>query len=346
MKVVLSKSRCNTKSKPVQKHLTLRVTFPMSPQTSQRTRRNHVPMSRLRGLLSIILLMLSGCVDGGNDPEFYVSKFDSWKIPSSGRFLPAPRGLYSDADDNVFVLDDAGRVLVYNKHGKITQQWEMPDFAAGKPEGIWELLDGKIGVADTHYHRVVIFNADGTVSHMFGTQGTDAGQFVFPVSIAQDPNGFIYVGEYGDKQRIQKFTPQGEFVTEFGSHGTGEGQFQRPSGMAWQNGEVFVVDAFNNRIQVFSDEGRFLRVISLPETTSPLAYPYDLRVTSNNLIYVIENKTARLTVLEPDGTVVGRFGKPGRGMDEFYQPWDLTVLSDGRVLIADTGNHRLVELTP
>ena len=181
---------------------------------------------------------------------------------------------------------------------------------------------------------------------MFGTQGTEPGQFVFPVSIAQDPKGFIYVGEYGDKQRIQKFTPRGEFVTEFGSHGTEDGQFQRPSGMAWQNGEVFVVDAFNNRIQVFSDEGKFLRVISLPETTSPLAYPYDLRVTSDNLIYVIENKTARLTVLKPDGTVVGRFGKPGRGMDEFYQPWDLTVLSDGRVLIADTGNHRLVELTP
>ena len=113
-----------------------------------------------------------------------MSRFDSWKVPASGRFLPAPRGLYSDADDNVFVLDDAGRVLVYNSQGKLTQQWEMPEFAVGKPEGIWKLLDGKIAVADTHYHRVVIFNADGTVSHMFGTQGNGSGQFVFPVSIS------------------------------------------------------------------------------------------------------------------------------------------------------------------
>jgi hypothetical protein len=71
-----------------------------------------------------------------------------------------------------------------------------------------------------------------------------------------------------------------------------------------------------------------------------------MRVTKDNLIYVIENKSARLTVMRPDGTIVGRFGSPGRGLNQFYQPWDLTVLTDGRVLVADTGNHRLVELTP
>ncbi len=304
--------------------------------------RTFLVMSSVAGLF----MLLAGCVGENTEPEFFVSRFDSWIVPASGQFLPAPRGLYSDADDNVFVLDDAGRVLVYNSQGKITQQWEMPEFAAGKPEGIWELLDGKVGVADTHYHRVVIFNSDGTVSHMFGTQGTGPGQFVFPVSIAQDPAGFLYVGEYGDKQRIQKFTADGQYVTEFGEHGTGEGQFQRPSGMSWQNGEVYVVDAFNNRIQVFSDDGKFLRIVALPEKSAPLEYPYDMRVTKDNLIYVIENKSARLTVMRMDGTIVGRFGKPGRGLNEFYQPWDLTVLTDGRILIADTGNHRLVELTP
>ena len=65
-------------------------------------------------------------------------------------------------------------------------------------------------------------------------------------------------------------------------------------------------------------------------------------MTHDNLIYVIENKAARLTVMKADGTIAGRFEDPAAGCTEFYQPWDLTVLSDGRVLIADTGNHRLV----
>ena len=106
-----------------------------------------------------LLCFVVGCTSDNEEPEFAVSRFDSWKVPASGRFLPAPRGLYSDADDNVFVLDDAGRVLVYNSQGKLTQQWEMPEFAVGKPEGIWKLLDGKIAVADTHYHRVAAVNA-------------------------------------------------------------------------------------------------------------------------------------------------------------------------------------------
>lgn len=306
----------------------------------------HQWYDRLPILPMLALMILGGCTDASLDPELPISGFDAWKIPSSGRFLPAPRGLYSDADDNVFVLDDAGRVLVYNREGQLNRQWEMPESAAGKPEGIWELLDGRVAVADTHYHRVVLFNPDGTVNHMFGTQGNGRGEFVFPVSIAQDPSGFLYVGEYGDRQRIQKFTTEGQYVTEFGEHGSADGQFQRPSGMAWQNGEVYVVDAFNNRIQVFQDDGKFLRVVKLPEKSGSLEYPYDLRVTRDNLLFVIENKAARLTVMRPDGTIVGRYGHPGRGLHEFYQPWDLTVLTDGRILIADTGNHRLVELTP
>lgn len=303
---------------------------------------------RFSGLhcLYLSLVLLTGCISESADPEFFVSKFDTWKVPASGRFLPAPRGLYSDAQDNVFVLDDAGRILVYNSEGTIIQQWEMPQFEAGKPEGIWKMLDGCIAVADTHYHRVVIFNPDGTVHHTFGTQGNGKSQFVFPVSIAQDPKGFLYVGEYGDRQRIQKFTADGTYVTEFGEHGSEEGQFQRPSGMIWHNGEIFAVDAFNNRIQVFSDEGKFLRVVTLPEKSAPLEYPYDIRITKNNLIYVIENKSARLTVMQTDGAIVGRYGRPGRGLNQFNQPWDLTVLTDGRILVADTGNHRLVELTP
>jgi outer membrane protein assembly factor BamB len=254
--------------------------------------------------------------------------------------------LYAHTDDTVYALDDAGRVLVYSSTGEILNMWWMPDFEVGRPEGIVRLLDGRIAVADTHYHRVVIFQPDGTVESMFGEKGVDPGQFVYPVAVSQDPNGFLYVGEYGDRQRIQKFRPDGTFVLQFGEHGTGPGQFQRPSGIVWSNGTVYAVDAFNNRIQAFRDSGEFLRIINLPETSASLEFPYDIRGTSDGRLYVIENKAARVTVLEEDGRVIGRYGKPGRGLGEFFNPWSLTVMSDGRILVADTGNHRIVELTP
>lgn len=296
--------------------------------------------------LSLLMTGLTGCGGTVADPELSIRAVATWKIPAANRFLPAPRGLASDAEDRVLVLDDAGRVLIYDSAGVLQQQWSMPDNSIGNPEGICRLQDGRIAVADTHYHRVVIFRADGEVDSMFGSEGNGPGEFVFPVAIAQDTDGTLFVGEYGDHQRIQRFTVAGEFLLEFGRHGTGPGEFQRPSGLALHNDEVYVVDAFNDRIQVFSRHGEYRRTVQLPETSAPLEYPYDLRVLASGRMYVIENKAARLTLLENDGRVVGRYGSPGRDLSEFYQPWDMTVLSDGRILVADTGNHRLVELTP
>ncbi len=302
----------------------------------------------LRRLQLMVWLLFAGCDSFNSDPELTFRQLDSWIIPANGRHLPAPRALYSDPQDRVYVLDDAGRVLIYSSEGELQKQWFMPAFDVGRPEGICRLLDGRIAVADTHYHRVVIFSDDesGEVSQMFGTEGNQPGEFVFPVAIAQDPDGFLYVGEYGDHQRIQKFTVDGTFVTQFGQHGMGDGEFQRPSAIVWTAGTVYAVDAFNNRVQVFSDDGDFLRVITLPESAAPLEFPYDLKVAADGRLFIIENKAARLTVMQPDGTIEGRFGRPSRGLDGFYAPWALTVLSDGRILVADTGNHRLVELTP
>ena len=303
---------------------------------------------RAGGVLLLMLLATVGCAERSADPELRFSRFDAWKIPPNGQHLPAPRALYSSEQDVVYVLDDAGRVLLYSSDGKLINQWFMPDYSIGRPEGIVKLLDGRIAVADTHYHRVVIFTADetGEVSHMFGEEGNGDGQFVFPVAVAQDPDGFLYVGEYGDRQRIQKFTLDGTYVTQFGSHGTEEGQFQRPSAIVWRDGSVYAVDAFNDRIQVFSDDGEFLRVIQLSGQSAPMEFPYDLKVMPDGRMFVIENKAARVTVMRDDGTIEGRYGKPSRGLGGFYAPWALTVLSDGRILVADTGNHRLVELTP
>lgn len=293
-----------------------------------------------------VFLLFTGCSRNATEPELAIAEVQTWRIPAADHFLPAPRGLASDAADNVLVLDDAGRVLVYDSTGRLRRKWSMPDNSIGNPEGICRLQDGRIAVADTHYHRVVIFREDGAVDGMFGSEGNGPGQFVFPVAIAQAEDGSLYVGEYGDHQRIQKFTVGGEYILEFGQHGTGPGEFQRPSGLDLYGSSVFVVDAFNDRIQVFSLDGKYERTVQLPEGSAPLEYPYDLRVLPGGQIYVIENKAARLTLLSADGTVLGRFGSPGRDLSQFYQPWDLTVLTDGRILVADTGNHRLVELKP
>lgn len=298
----------------------------------------------MRFAILTLMILPVGCVEQPG-PALPVSEFSTWELPADGSRIPAPRALYADAEDTVYCLDDAGRVLLYSSEGEIQNVWRMPASENGRPEGIVKLQDGRIAVADTHYHRVVFFHADGTVESMLGTKGRGPGEFVYPVAVTQDPEGHLYVGEYGDRQRVQKFTVDGDFLTEFGEHGTDVGQFQRPSGLIWHDHQVFVVDAFNNRIQIFSDEGKFLRILGPPEEVEPFSFPYDLRMNKDGHVYVVENQGARVSLINQQGNLIGRYGTPGRTSGQFFNPWGLTVLSDGRVLVADTGNHRIVELT-
>jgi DNA-binding beta-propeller fold protein YncE len=111
----------------------------------------------------------------------------------------------------------------------------------------------------------------------------------------------------------------------------------------WKGGIVFVADAINNRVQAFSDDGKFLRVLADAQTAG-LHYPYDMALAPDGTIYIAEYGASRLTQLAADGTLLGHFGSPGRGLGQFTGPWGVAVRQDGLLVVADTGNKRLVEL--
>jgi iron(III) transport system ATP-binding protein len=290
------------------------------------------------------LLFLAGCRFATAENSLAVRQETYWIVPPEGTKIPAPRGILAGPDDECFVLDNAGRVLVYNSDGDVVRRWWMPEYSVGKPEGLCVLQDGRIAVADTHYHRVVMFDRDGKFLSSFGKFGRAPGEFIYPVKVVQNPAGDLYVCEYGDNDRVQKFRPDGTFVLQFGSPGTEPGQFQRPSGIAWFDHKLYVVDAFNNRVQIFSEDGEHLGVLS-DDPHATLYYPYDITVTPRGEFYVVEYGACRVSKFDPHGNLLGRFGSPGLGAGQFTTPWGITVDQTGRVFVADTGNRRVVGLT-
>ncbi|MCB1094246.1 MAG: hypothetical protein KDN22_01585 [Verrucomicrobiae bacterium] len=247
-------------------------------------------------------------------------------------------------DNDVVVLDNGGRVLVYSSTGQVLRSWMMPEYEVGRPEGAVALKDGRIVVCDTHYHRVVVFDATGKVSHMFGSHGTEAGQFIYPVAVARDDNDLLFIGEYGGNDRIQVFSADGTFLRQFGAFGTELGEFQRPSGIAWHKGKVFVADAINNRVQKFTEDGDFVRIVTPPNTG--LQFPYDLSIAPDGSIFVVEYGAGRITQMTQDGTIISQFGSTGRGREQMVTPWGIAVDSLGRIRVADTGNRRLLAIEP
>jgi DNA-binding beta-propeller fold protein YncE len=301
-----------------------------------------------RVLLKVVLLLVSllviGC-DNGAEPILNVKHEAYWMMPPDGPRVPAPRGMTVSPDGEYLVLDNAGRLLVFDANGKLQRQWWMPETSVGKPEGVCVLKDGRIAVADTHYFRVVLFSHEGDVVGMFGTRGTGPGQFEFPVSVIQDDKENLYVCEYGNfNDRVQKFRPDGTFIRQIGSYGTDDGQFQRPSGAAWFDGLIYVVDAFNNRIQVFNEDGKLVEILGKSDKISDLYYPYDISVTERGELFVVEYGAGRVSKFDRSGRLLGRYGHTGPGSAQFSTPWGMAVDHRGRIYVCDTGNRRIVEL--
>jgi DNA-binding beta-propeller fold protein YncE len=207
-----------------------------------------------------------------------------------------------------------------------------------------ELKAGRRAVADTHYHRVVFFSQTGELLGMFGERGEEPGQFIYPCHLTEDPQGNIYVAEYGGNDRVQKFTPEMEFILEFGEAGTGPGQLQRTGGIGWHEGSVYVCDIINNRVQKFSDEGKLLGALRFNDGIE-LEYPYDIAIGKDGRVDIIEYKSGRLSQVSLDGQLQGRYGQTGRKTGEFWTPWGIATTPDGRIVVADTGNRRIVELS-
>lgn len=257
--------------------------------------------------------------------------------------LVYPRAIdYSPTEDVFVVVDRTARVQRYDHDGKFLNGWRMPEWERGKPVGITVGPDGNYWIADTHYHRVMVYSPKGEIVKQFGERGTGPGQFELPTDVAFDRDGRVYVSEYGGNDRVQVFTQAGEFLFTFGRFGNAEDEFSRPQSMLFVGDELYLTDSCNHRLQVWSRDGKHLRNIG--ESGSPLGsfrFPYGLSRDKEGNLVVTEYGNTRVQRLKPDGTPMDSWGKPGRLSGELAYPWDTAIDKDGRCVVIDAGNNRM-----
>ena len=78
----------------------------------------------------------------------------------------------------------------------------------------------------------------------------------------------------------------------------------------------------------------------------PFRFPYDIALTADGMLAVIEYSAGRIALINANGESLGHYGQTGRGEGEFATPWGIAAGSDGRLFVADTGNHRIVVVQP
>jgi outer membrane protein assembly factor BamB len=132
--------------------------------------------------------------------------------------------------------------------------------------------------------------------------------------------------------------PPGEGVVRvIGSQGSGDGQFSSPQGLALDaQGNLYVADTGNVRVQVFDPEGGLLLSIADARFTGPRGVAVD----AAGGIYVTDASEV-VHIFNSRGEPVRSFGQPGSLPSQFMRIADLAVDSAGEVYVADSGNGRV-----
>jgi DNA-binding beta-propeller fold protein YncE len=255
-----------------------------------------------------------------------------------------PRAIDLTNDGSLFVVDKTGRIQKLSPEGECLNIINMPLIETGKPTGLSVAPNGNLYVADTHYHRVVIFSPEGKLIDEFGKFGQENGCFIYPTDVAFSTDGRIFVSEYGGNDRISVFTEQGDFLYCFGTPGSGSGQLARPSALCVDSARkcLYVADACNHRIAIYKLDGQLIEYIgSAGIAPGQLRYPYDLALLADGTLVVCEYGNNRLQLFGPDRKSLGVYGHAGRQAGQLAYPWGVVVDAQRRAFIVDAGNNRI-----
>ena len=191
------------------------------------------------------------------------------------------------------------------------------------------------------------------VLRQWGSRGTDPGEFRSPQALALDATGQVYVVDQ-ENHRVQKFTPQGNFLATWGAYGTAPGQFCSPLSIALDAaGQVFVADEDTARIQVFTTNGAFLRQWGSPGD-GPGQFYYEpdmggglsgLAVDHESHVYASDTYLHRVQKFTSQGKFLLQWGTKGEAPGQFHTPRSLAVDPEGHVYVADTFNYRIQKFT-
>ncbi len=181
--------------------------------------------------------------------------------------LQNPMGLCVDKGGDVYIADPGSNsILEYSAYGSYIQSppnsSEFPGI--NDPYDIKLLSTGQFAVSSAGNNEVMLFDASMGPAHDL------AGALIPPITgadglkgIAVDADDNLYLiddAAVGDGV-IRKVSPQGQVLFQFGFRGgNGEGYFQSPTAIAVdnRNGDIYVVDSGNNRVQRFDRDGAFM----------------------------------------------------------------------------------------
>jgi sugar lactone lactonase YvrE len=228
--------------------------------------------------------------------------------------------------------------------------------------------DGRYWVlSQPKYHTVLLWDAAQSPARLLqvvGGHGRIPGRFVRPTGVAIDAERRLLFVSDTDNHRVQVFRFDVDdvggvrgvtFLKAVGRRGNGAEELDGPEGLARDgDGNLYVCDSGNARIQVLNRELRFVRSWGGPGTgNGQFLLPLSVAVLSQPArVYVVDAGALRVTASTPEGTFLFAWGGPPAGRlplapGAFAYPFALAIPRDGTALyVADSRRHVVMRFAP
>jgi len=299
----------------------------------------------------------------GDNRTFYRGGSRLFQFDPNGKFVRelgqdvygfnAAFGLRIDPQDNIWTLDEgANQVVKFDSEGRVALVLgRKPEAinvrarqAPGPPEG-----GGAAGGAGGGGGAAGGGGGGAAAANRRPGEGTPGSTFSKPSDVAWDKAGNIYVADgMGANNRVAKFDKDGRFIKHWGSTGTEQGQFRGVKAIAIDaQGDVYVADVGNKRIQVFDGDGTFKRQFAGVGT------PLTMCMTrgATQYLYVSHSgdpdgmEDAAIYKVRLDGGVVGKFGSAGKLPKEFGLANSIDCRSENELLVGEMTNWRIQKVS-
>jgi hypothetical protein len=178
--------------------------------------------------------------------------------------------------------------------------------------------------------------------------GIPGDSFNKPTDVAWDSKGNIFVSDGYGNARVAKFDNGGKFLKSWGQRGAEPGQFDMPNSLAVDaQGNVYVADLGNKRIQVFDNEGTFKSQIS------NVGAPWAICISPGSHQYLFSSNSndprnldnGEIYKMELDGRIVGKFGRAGKQLKEFGTANEIDCRNPNELYVGEVGNWRVQKIS-
>jgi len=318
--------------------------------------------------------------------DMYLGEVAGVAVNSKGHIFVFSRG---DTSGPAYAAA-AAQLLEFDPHGKFIREIGKHLYAWSFAHSVRIDKEDNIWIADKGSDQVIKFDRQGRVLMVFGRKQeasdeetgpvkhpkpplpAEDGRFRQVTDMAWDPAGNTYISDGYINSRVAKADKSGNWLKSWGDRGKKPGEFNTPHNIAADaQGNIYVADRGNARIQVFDGDGGFLREIKInvpydpntrpaigdrfdvdkleasggPLTMAP-GSPWTLCITPgpDQVLYTSDAYPGRIYKLSLDGKVLGVFGESGKQLKQFGWVHAIACPSENVLYVGELLNWRVQKL--